>query len=332
MKKTMLAVIIPALLVGSSSVFAYDLVKTDDLSINMNGDIDLKMYYFENNLNDDKDERTIEANFDDLDFTFKYKINDNLTFIAETDWTSEAEKGSEVNNQGAWIGVTSGSHHIRGGFTETSFDPLGIDSSEVTSVGMASGDVDGDGTSHEEAIRYDYETGDIWISATYGFEGDSRENSRVYQMAWKYTPGPLQINGGIGHTDTWKDEATQSAEADYAQMEVEYDWGDLTTAALISGLKNDITDAKVIGMEFDITYMITDKLKFMFGMERLESDRDGSDYSLDHGYTGVKYKFSSNVAVYGEVGYRDGAFIKFNSESASEYDETIAGILVDVNF
>jgi hypothetical protein len=339
MKKAILAVIIPSIL-GVSSAFAggIDLVKTDDVSVNMNGDIDLKLYYKDKN-DDDGGVGSIDANFDDLDFTFKYFVNDGLTFIAETDWTSESDKGSEINNAGAWVGAKTDYGLLRFGYQENSFDPLGIDSSEITSAGIASGDVDGDGTSHPESVVYEHKIDNVWISATYGYEGADKDQSRQTQIAARYIVKGLNFGGGIGQTKTWDDDGALEADATYAQAEVDYTWTGtgFRTAALVSYLKNDVNDRELNGYEVDVSYMLTSKWKVMGGWDHIDqSMEDGADDNdIDVIYIGTKYKFNSYAAIYAEIGTKEGSFAGFNKyDEYGEYDvdEQIAGILVDLNF
>jgi len=341
MKKTILAAIIPALLMGaSSSALAYDIVKTDDITINMNGDIDLKIWYVDNELKDDAD-TTIKANFDDLDFTFKYKINEGLTFIAETDWTSEATEGNKkssdgedtgyIYNAGAWIGFKTDYGTLRGGFQETSIDPLGIDNSEIVSVGMASGDVDGDGTTHAQSLRYDYTVGDLWLSATYGSTGADKEEPLLYAAAFQYTPGNLRVEGGLGQVTTY-DDGKKDQKAEFIQAQIEYTMSGLTGGLLVSASNNDVIDSDILGVELDVSYMLTKKLRLAAGYENISQDVADESNDLNNWYVGTRYKFSKYVIIYTEIGQKDGELQKFGSTSASEYDETYAGLTANLQF
>lgn len=358
MKKAILAVLIPSLL-GASSAFAVDIYKTDDMLINFNGDIDLKLLY-KNDTVKDKTTKGIEANFDDFDFTFKYFVADGITFIAETDWTSEANKGDKkvnldvttdangnvtkvkskdngyIYNAGAWVGVQTDYGLVRAGYQEVAMDPLGIDSSELTDAGMASGDVDGDGTTHPESIMYEHKIDNVWFAASYGYEGADNENTRQQQLAARYITKGLNFGGGIGRTIKFNENGSKKADATYVQGEVDYTWGKLRTAGLMSYLKNDrneLEDREIFGYEVDVTYKLTSKARLAAGWDRLDQDMgDGVDNNtLDVYYVGARYQFAKNVRVYGELGLKDGSFAKFDN-SVKNYDETIAGILVDINF
>jgi len=332
MKKTILAAIIPALLMGaSSSALAFDLIKTDDISVNMNGDIDLKMYYKEEG---GDSSTTWDGIFDDFDFTFKYKINDSLTFQAETDLDFGAgnEGDTDIAVKGAWIGIKTDYGMLRAGSGETSMDPLGIDSSEVTSAGRGSSETDGNATFHDNMIRYDLTVDDLWVSATYGMEMDDDDQQRILQAAFQYTPGDLRVEGGAGYSekiDEW--------DATFAQAQVEYTFDGLRAGALVgyqtSTAEGATDDAELWATELDFSYKVTKKMKVMGGWDHLMSSLGDQDEDYDLVYVGMKYTFSKWVSVYAELGYADGEYADENGTiKNSDDEEKLAGILVDVNF
>jgi hypothetical protein len=336
MKKAILAVVIPSILGASSAFAGIDLVKNDDFLVNFNGDIDLKLLYKENN---DVNTSSIDANFDDFDFTFKYYVTDGLTLIAETDWTSESDVKSGVVNAGVWAGFKTNYGLLRFGYQENSFDPFGIDSSELTSAGIASGDLDGDGTMHPESIVYEHKINNVWFSGTYGYEGAAKDQSRQLQIAVRYIDKNLNYGAGIGNTKLFNkdkdsvDYGVVTADGTYAQAEVDYTWGKLRTAALVSYLKNDTNDRELNGYEIDVTYMITPKLRFAAGWDRIDQDMGANedDNSIDNYYLALKYKWNKYAAIHAELGQRDGEFAAFNKGDKA-FDEKLAGIMLDLDF
>ena len=355
MKKALLAVLIPSLL-GASSAFAggVDLIKNDDITLNFNGDIDLKSYTESDKTGENYSTDT-EVIFDDLDFDLTYKVNDDLTFISGVDFT--ADGGSETaDGQGLvtdliWVGFKTKYGQIQWGNIETSFDPLGIDNAEIY-TGVASGDTDGGGTSHENAIMYSIEIDDLWISATYGIPGDERQNTKITQMAWKYTPGDLQVNGGIGQTTKYVGDSQSeenddgsdndnygsdevAAKANYAQIEVEYDFGDMTAAALVSYEDESEDDVQTTGFEVDFTYQLTSKLKLSTGADFLTQDIAGNTTNDDFTtmYVAGIYKFSKLVSLQMEIAQRDGDLQAFGKGKVTSYDgQTKAGMLLSLDF
>jgi predicted porin len=276
MKKALLAVLIPSLL-ATTSVFAggVDLIKNDDMTLNFNGDIDLKSW---TKFEDGKSQGTeTEVIFDDIDFDFVWNVSDDLQFISGVDLTAdggnETDDGEAVVVDLIWVGVKTKYGQLQWGNLETSFDPLGIDNSELY-TGMASGDADGESTSHENAIKYDYTMGDLWLSATYGIPGEEKANTKIMNMAWKYTPGDLQVNGGFGQTTEYSSGA-EAFKAVYVQAEVEYDFGDFVAAALISHEDEEIANVETTGFEVDFTYKATSKLKLHAGADFLTQDIAG---------------------------------------------------------
>tara|TARA_R110001583_G_scaffold6618_6_gene33623 strand:- start:8482 stop:9489 length:1008 start_codon:yes stop_codon:yes gene_type:complete len=335
MKKALLAVLIPSLL-GASSAFAggVDLMKNDDITLNFNGDIDLKSWVkFDHG---DSAGTQTEVIFDDLDFDFKWNINDDLQFISGVDFTadtgSETVDGTGLVTDLIWVGVKTKYGKFMWGNQEMSFDPLGIDNSELN-TGRASGDTDGGGTTHENAIRYDYTMGDLWLSATYGIPGEEKDDTKVTQMAWKYTPGDLQVNGGVGQTTAYSS-GSESAKAVYFQAEVEYDFGDFVAAALVSHEDEEINNVETTGFEVDFTYKATKKLKLHVGGDILTQDIAGVTNNDDYTtvYVAGVYKFSSLVSLRAEVGNEQGDLQAFGKSLSTDKDETKAGILLNLKW
>jgi len=337
----------------STSVYAggIDLVKTNDVTINFNGDIDLIVKNM-----DDSENTQIEANFDDIDFDFSYRINNDFSFVAQTDWTVEFQDDDPVKNGGVSVGFIYKNNTILVGYlAETSFDPLGIDNAEVIDVGMASGDTDGDGTSHESAIRYDFQADNLWISATYGrSEYAKSDNSsgtgtdstlpEVMQVAAIGHVGDFQIAGGIGHTETIEyangsaTKATTTFESAYGQGELEYNYGQGTVAILLSHQDMDVTsvdtNVKTYGFEFDAKYNVTSKFTIMTGFDHIEQDinTNTDNDSLTYAYVGSTYKFSPVVTLYTELGHKKGDFWKYGKTSSSTYDQTQVALMLGLDF
>ncbi|MGB5444507.1 MAG: porin, partial [Psychromonas sp.] len=322
-KKFLLTAAALAVITSTSAFAGIKLIETNDITVDMNGDIDLLIKNM-----DDSEGTQIEANFDDLDFTFTYVINEDLKIIAETDFTSEFEDGNPVENAGAWVGFAYNEHNVQAGYQEISFDPLGIDNAEIMPTGMASGDTDGAGTEHESSIQYKYLGDKFWVAATYGKPEDSSSGTdstipEVYQIAAMANIDKLQIAGGVGHTETIENDVTMY-ESTYGQAEAEYDYGNGTVALLLSHEDQDVTSAatnvKTTGVEFDVTYKLTNDLTLVAGAERLMQDFDSEkDYDdLDTAYIGTRYQFNKFVTLYTEVGMAKGDFWGYGKTEPKE--------------
>jgi len=339
MKKAILAVLIPSLL-GATSAFAggVDLIKNDDMKLNFNGDIDLKSWV---TLKDGDSAGTkTEVIFDDIDFDFEYYMSDDLKIIAGMDLTSDTGSETVDNNPVtvdlAWVGFSSDTYgKVMWGNIETSWDPLGIDNSE-TDGGMASGWLDGVGTTHENAIRYDYTVGDFIIGGTFGITGDAKADDKLTQLTVKYTPGDLLIFAGIGQTTIGT--ASQGGyatgdKATYASLEVEYDFGDLTAAMLISKEDQDLAagDISSTGFEVDVTYQATSKLKLATGFDFISQDVDAND-DLTFFYGAAIYKLHNSASIRYELGRYDGQMTRFDESSKNYNNEIKTGILLNLQF
>lgn len=325
----------------STSSYALDLIKSDDLTVNMNGDIDLKMFH--NSGNSQRSE--IEANFDDLDFDFKWKIDDNLTFLAATDWTMESDKGNNVKNDQAWVGLKYKDVTIRGGYQEDAIDPLGIDTFELASLGRASGEQDGSGTKFAESLVAGYDHDDFKLLASYAIasevEGTSDEDDYEAEVPGrlalyaKTKVGNFQFEAGIGQEENYEEET----QVDFWQAQVEYFAGPATLGALYSSMTVDQvdpsdTDYDSTGLEFNVSYEVNDKLDIYAGYETIDNGIEGTDNYVGKGI-GASYAFSSKVKLYIEAGTEKGTYISGKStgpKTSTKTEQSIAGMLLSVDF
>lgn len=337
---------------ASSTAFAggIDLVKSDAITVNMNGEIDMKITH-EHKKGEDDQGTQIETNFDNLGFDFTYKINNSLSFVAQTDWTQGYEENSTVKNDGAWVGVDTAYGLVRIGYEGNSFDDLGIDNSELLDNGMASsqvaGGIDGE-TQYESSIVYEFNQDNYKFSATYtkaetgsdASEGDSNDLiPEIMQAAGFVELGDLEIGGGLGKTKVINNGDT-TYQSKYAQMQAKYKMGDLTLAVLAGYEDQEKVDVTTNTFEFDALYDINNNMSVMGGYERLVQDiADSSiiydyknDDTLELAYIGMAYKFGEHVTLNTEYGYKKGSMVSSGTGTQAQFDETYGGILVAVTF
>ena len=331
----------------ANSAFAggINLVKTDAVTVNMNGDIDLRI------LNkDDKEGTQIEANFDDMDFTFTYKISKGLKFIAETDWTMEYESSEGLENDGAWVGFETDYGLLRAGFQTNSFDPLGIDSAEILDNGMSSGDIDGGGTNRGSSLVYEFERDNYWLSATYTlpqqeneYDADADDDvliPEVMQLVGMYEVGDLSMGAGVGKTITYTDDDDVKYESVYTQAQAEYKMGSLTLSILAGYEEQQKVNVTTKTLEFDTQYKLNKKITFMGGFDILSQDYDdltlnsktliNDDVRLT--YFGTTYKFNKYVKLYAEVGTKKGSMVRYGKGKQESWDQKIAALELGVDF
>ena len=292
----------------STSAFAskgIDLIKTDDITVNFDGDLDLKFI-------NKGDGTTIEANWDDFDTSFAYKINEHLTFLAQTDWSMEQAYGDGLYNKGNYMGFSYDDHKIMVGSQETSFDKFGVDHSEVAYADESSGYHDGqDSTWHNSAVVYTYSLEDGYISATYAKgngTGDDVDKyaseDDVYQLLGFVEVGEFELMGGVGQTKGVDDD---EYEAIYGQLEAVYNYsnGEIGINLAMEDDKDAFTST---GIDFDFTYKLTKKATLNLGTsyvtQEFDDNTDIDDYLST--YAGIRYKFNSYVILYTEISREDG--------------------------
>ncbi|MCV2402675.1 porin [Marinomonas sp. C2222] len=326
----------------STSTYAVDLIKTDDLTLNLNGDIDLLIEH-----DSDNDNRTeAEANFDDVDFDFKWKIDDNLTFIAASDWTMESENNNTLQNDQIWAGVEIGDVTVRAGFQEDAIDPLGIDSFEIVDLGRASGDQDGGGTKFNESFFAAYEGDDYEIRGTYVVASeanttsdDDEEQPKRTAFAGDVKVGDFLIEGGFGSETDFDEEIT----VDFWQAQVEYSIGQVKLGALYGEMDVDFTDASTTdlrstGYELNVTYKVNSKLSVYAGYEAIDNHDSSYDNYTQQG-VGAVYQFSKLAKLYVEAGTQNGTYWRGDSTrtATSSFNQTkddvsVAGMLLSLDF
>jgi len=324
----------------STSAFAsagIDLIKTDDITVNMDGDLDLKII-------NKGSGTTIQSNWDDIDFSFAYKIDEHLTFLAQTDWSAEYQYGTSttsvdfdedevsnskngsIYNKGNYMGFAYDQHKIMVGGQEISFDKFGVDHSEVAFADESSGYHDGrDATWHNTAFVYTYSLDNGYISATYGKASDNTESaseSDVYQvLAFMKTNG-FELMGGIGQT---KGVDGDDYEAVYGQLEAVYNYGN-GQVGINFAMEDDKDAFTSQGVDLDFTYKMTKKATLNLGTSFITQDFDDNTDIDDYNstYAGITYKFSKYVILYTEVSREDGQKAEYGSAGADKSYDTNA--------
>lgn len=318
--------------ISSTSAFAskgIDLIKTDAITVNLDGDLDLKII---NDNQNSGNNTTIEANFDDLDYTFTYKVDDSLTFIAAGDYSSEYEDGSSdgsIYNKGTYLGFSYNQHKLLVGGQEISFDTFGVDNSEIAPADKGSSYHDNSSTWHNTSFVYRFSFDKSYISATYAKADDSTSDKDIYQVVafTKLVPG-FELMAGVGKTEN------PDYDAVYAQLEAVYNVGDAKFGVNLS-MEDDQDAFTSTGVDLDFSYKMTKKAKFMMGTSFIMQDMDGTDDNDDYQsmYAGVQYKFNNYVILYTEIGQGDGDQASYGSATSfSDKSEKIGGLYLNLQY
>jgi len=316
----------------STSAFAskgIDIIKTDDITVNLDGDLDLKII-------NKGDGTTIEANWDDFDTSFKYKIDEHLAFLAGTDWSMEEEYGSSLYNKGLYMGFAYDDHKIMAGSQEISFDKFGVDHAEIAPADKSSGYHDGNkSTWHNTAFVYTYSLENGYISATYAKAGDETQDASefdVYQVLAFMDVNEFELMGGIGQTKGVDGDEYESV---YGQLEAVYNYsnGQIGINVAMEDDKDAFTSQ---GVDLDFTYKLSKKATFNLGASYITQDMDGTDENDDYTsvYAGVKYKFNNYVILYTEIGQEDGDYADYGSatEYSSKDNDNTVGMYLNFQY
>lgn len=313
----------------STSSHAVDLVKSDDLTFNLNGDIDLK--FIQTTEGSDPSETTLETNFDDIDFDFKMKIDDSLSFLASADLTVESNDGESAESASTFAGFKYNDVTVTAGYREDAIDPLGIDTFEIASLGRASGEQDGSGTVFGQTVVVEYDHDDFEIVASHTQIADTTTVQRS-ALYGKTKVGDFQIEAGVGKETDEDDTAT----VNFWQAQVEYFTGPFTLGALYSSMSAEEsgTDYDSTGLEFNVNYEVSDKLDVFAGYETIDSGVSGADEYVGMGI-GASYAFSKLVKLYVEASTEDGTYLKAKGTGVStstKDDVQLLGLLLSIDF
>jgi hypothetical protein len=322
--------------ITSTSAFAsagIDLIKTDAITVNLDGDLDLKII---NDNQNSGDNTTIQANFDDLDYTFTYKIDDSLTFIAAGDFSSEYEQGDSdgsIYNNGVYLGFSYNQHKLLIGGQEISFDTFGVDNSEVAPADKGSSYHDNSSTWHNTSAVYTYSFDKSYISATYAKADESTSTKDIYQVvAFTKTHG-FELMGGIGLTTNNADTSSEY-DAVYGQLEAVYNYGNGKVGVNLS-MEDDEDAFTSTGVDLDFSYKLNKKATLALGASFITQDMDGTDDNDDYSsvYAGVIYKFNKYVILYTEIGQAEGDNASYGSATSySDKSEKIGGLYLNLQY
>ncbi|CAK2433209.1 putative porin [Vibrio crassostreae] len=300
MKKTLLALAV--MTAAGSANAAIELYNQDGVTVNLKGDIEV---VYKNSLTTSSMEQRIE----DADFGFdiKYMVNDEWKVGAYWEFDGSPSTNSKKAQSGdAYVAAyhnTMGS--IKFGRTCTAVDDLGIGKDEAFGIATLL-----DAATNEcadEAIRYDYDNGDLY--ATLGYVQDKVDNdTKDVPAATNNTYYDVRV--GYRFTDIDLSAFVANLDADKANMDHQGYGAEL----VFSGIENVYLSTAYYAVTSDTANDDTSTIAFaagytmgLWGFNTGYSIGDHDDNAKDEDvwFVNSTYAVAPNTKVYAEVGGSD---------------------------
>ncbi|MGF1769768.1 porin [Enterovibrio makurazakiensis] len=312
MKKTILAVAIPAVLLAGN-VSAYEVLSTEDGSVEVFGQLRAKLEKKENTdikLDDGSSRAGVAA---------QYKVTEDFDVLAALEYSLADEfknRYSYIGATGDWGKVTIGKQYL------TADDLWGVDNSYFYGgshivEGMVSGG------KHDSSIRYTYQHDAFYVDASYALPEDDT-NPEVFELFGGFKVAGFDVTAGVSKAEQGHgaEGAVKAGTLEdlYHTVWVERSFGDLSVgvqyaASDIDSAENN-TSLDRTGYAVAGNYAVSPKSAVYGGYEISEYDVSGLlDESGDATlvYLGAVHKFNSFFRVYGEMAYADGTTAGFTN-------------------
>lgn len=339
MKKTLLAVAIPTLLLANSAM-AVEIIKTEDGTVDFYGQLRTEVKKLE-----DKDV-TLNAGSSRTGVDARYKLTDTTDVFGKVEFgLNYKADGSDysMNNRLHYIGIDSEFGKISFGRQwVVSDDVYGADYSYFFG-GTALRYSTLSGARHDSLIKYNFDGEDFWVAANYGLSEDD-SNQELAELYVGTSVGRFNLHAGGGQnrdkshkigTETVTPEAslpeftqektiTADIENIYFEGTVEYTVG----AALIGFTyynaelsdKNSNLSIDENGYSLAGTYSWADNATAYAGYEYTEQSADGvEDQDGTLVYVGSDYNVNSWFRVYAEYGYGDGTTLGYSNKGSDSF-------------
>ncbi|CZF81004.1 Porin-like protein H precursor [Grimontia celer] len=318
MKKTLLAVAIPAVLLAGN-VNAFEAYSGDAGSVEVYGQLRAtlaKAPEKELTLNDGSSRAGVNA---------QYSVTDDVDVFAKLEYSISYDKDALENRLGNFGFSGDFGKVILGKQYLTADDLWGVDNSYFYGGShIAQGTISGG--KHDSAVRYIFENDAIYIDASYALPED-KANAEVFELFGRVNVAGFDVTAGVSRAeqehDAFDSVSAGSLEDLYTSIWVERTFGDLSVGVQYAA-SNIESDA--VSMELDRTgyaaafsYSVTDKASVYGGYEVSEYDvKDSASSVVESGdatnvYLGAVHKFNSFFRVYGEVALADGTTAGFSN-------------------
>ncbi|OOE55680.1 porin [Salinivibrio kushneri] len=343
MKKTILAMAVPALLAAGSASASINLYDAEGVKVDASGAAEVQ--YFQNiGNNQDAKWRLDDGDFEvntEVAISDKLSAIGNIGFefeskesVTDAGWDEGSSNGN-VENDSLYVGLKGDWGQFTVGRQLLLMDDAGITKDYELSKNLFTGTE----THAQQVGKYVYDNGTFYGAATYtdksdGFEDDSAEavkdgygagdDTRIYEARLGYRVADVDARvyyqrvDNIGrNNDSAGNVISDEVNQDAYNFEIEYTGiENVGIAASIGRISTDTFDednngnisSSVVDQETDYMSIAADytmgKTTFAVGYDNKDEDGESSD--VNGYYANVTYALHSNAKVYAEVGDSDG--------------------------
>lgn len=324
MKKTLLALAIPAVL-ASSSASAVTIYENDATVFSVGGEVEIqyRQTAAEDIANTDGEIRVEDG---DLAFDVDYKANDALTVLAgmhlkvgeddeDSTNTSGYNNNGKVSEDEIFVGIKGDFGKLTVGDKTPFIDDagIGVDINLKDNGGLTLGETD----PYDQLLEYTYSNDGISLGVGYVFaqddastdNNDTGKTAEMTELKAGYDFGTVAVttyytvqNGLISYTAGDNDNELKSFELDVA-----VDLDAFYIGAGISSAKLESKDDRLMSYEVAGSYDATEKLTLGLGYAFNDADNENSNVPDGQSsvYGNVQYKLAKNTRAYAEVSFED---------------------------
>ncbi|MBD8512344.1 porin [Photobacterium sp. WH24] len=338
MKKTLLAVAIPTLLIANTAN-AYELINEEGKFVDFYGQLRTQLEKKE-----DKDV-TLNAGSSRAGVNAKYAVNEDLDVVGSVEFGVGYSEGSyDIKNRLHFAGFATQAGTFTFGRQWISTDDVwGADYSYFfggTGIGQTSEKLSGG--RHDSAIKYKFEGENFWVNSTFGLSEDDT-NAELGELYVGTTVAGFNVHAGggyyndksykVGSQTVGQDQAGNDVKKDikadiestYFEATVERSFG----PALVGlSYNNGSFEQNGTNRTIDVdsfmlatSYSIASNASLYGGYEFTNFDAEDGTNSLSDDYTviylGGVYHLNSWSRVYAEYGYADGATLGYKNDEAN---------------
>ncbi|MCM0147457.1 porin [Photobacterium galatheae] len=340
MKKTLLAVAIPTLLIANAAN-AYELINEEGKFVDFYGQLRTQVEKEENK------DVTLNAGSSRGGVDAKYAVNDSLDVIGKVEFSlGFKEDAYDITNRLHFAGFATQAGTFTFGRQLISTDDVwGADYSYFfggTGIGQTSEKLSGG--KHDSAIKYKFEGENFWVSSTFGLsEDDTNAELGELYVGTTVAGFNLHVGGGYYNDKSYKidsytvaqDAAGNDLKTDiiadidstYFEGTVERTFGPATVGFTYNNgsFDQNNTDTKrsidVDSYMLAASYSVASNASIYGGYEYSNFDAKKGTQDLSDDYTviylGGVYHLNSWSRVYAEYGYADGATIGYDNDKAN---------------
>ncbi|WP_102505574.1 porin [Salinivibrio kushneri] len=335
MKKTILAMAVPALLAAGSASASINLYDANGVKVDASGAAEVQ-YMQEIGNNQDAKWRLDDG---DVQFDTEVTVSDKLSAIAAVDFefesADEGDSNGDVENNLLYVGLKGDWGQFTAGRQLLLMDDAGITKDYELSVNSFGSDY----THAQQVGKYVYDNGTFYGAATFTDKSDgvddnsnsadedyfgAGDDTRIYEARLGYRVADVDARVYYQRVDNIERNmfnantaASEELNQDAYNFEIEYAGIENVGIAAsigrtsIDGFEKDAGGNKtnnVFDQETDYMSIAADYTmgKTTFGVGYDNQDKEGNTSDVNGYYANVTYALHSNAKVYAEVGDSDG--------------------------